>query len=176
MLVSLWNTLKSGWSRVNDAIMRGAARRPVPRFVSPEAVAAYLAARCEWTGDPLGGVADFNLHPYRLQAAMEQGREAVKRLHVDCDDYATWAYLALLTVPGCEPRIVTLLDGNVKLNDWGTHVVCAYTLAGRHGVIDPGGLRMLPDLSESTLCRVFTDAFAHRGYRYVSATHTDYPF
>lgn len=172
MIIQFWNALKSAWSRINDALMRGAARAPIPTFVSPEAVSAYLMARGLYTGDPWGGVLDFNLHPQRFQAAMMAGPEAVGRLAVDCDDYATWAHDALLTIPDCTPTIFTLRDGA----GWGHHVVCGYRLGDRYGVIDTNGHRVLPDLTSATLCRVFTELYQARGYRYAAAVATRYPF
>lgn len=172
MFVNLYNALKAWWSAVNNGLKLGAPRAPVSAFATPAEVGAYLMAHAAYTGDPLGGAADFFLHPERLQAAMNEGPEALKRLSIDCDDYATWAYAALSKVPGCEPRIYTLLDTGLV----GSHVVCAYTWRFRCGVIDTNGHRELPDLSERTLCDVFTAIYRTRGYRYVSATVTPYPF
>jgi hypothetical protein len=62
MLVALWNFLKAGWSRANDQIMRGAGRRPIPSFVSPEAVGAYAVARFKYQGDKFNGAGYFR-HP-----------------------------------------------------------------------------------------------------------------
>jgi hypothetical protein len=172
MFVALWNTAKSLWSRANDAIMRGANRRPVPTFATPEAAAAYLMKRAVYTGDPGGGILDFNLHPERLQWAMDTGPDAFKGLAVDCDDYATWAWVALRSVPECQPIIYTLLDAGLV----GSHVVCAYKWRTRYGVIDTNGHRFLPNIEPGTLCRVFSDLYAARGYHYVSAEPTAYPF
>ena len=50
MIIPFFNTLKSLWSRVNDQVMRGAGRRPVPALASPEAVGAYLMQHAKYTG------------------------------------------------------------------------------------------------------------------------------
>lgn len=172
MLIPFWNALKSAWSRVNDAIKAPEPRAPIPSFPTPENAATYLLAHSRYTGDPMGGAADFYLHPNRLQAAMNAGPEAIVRLAVDCDDYATWAHQALLTIPECAPQLFTLQDGN----GWGHHVVCAYRWRTRCGVIDTNGHRILPDLRPETICSVFTALYASRGYRYVAAVPTPYPF
>jgi hypothetical protein len=170
MLVALWNTLKSGWSRVNDQIMRGAPRRPIPSFVSPEAVGAYAIARFKYQGDRFNGAGDNYTHPERIQYGMETGDWG--NMPADCDDLALWAYQALKTVPGCSPYIVTLRDAGVV----GSHVVCAYRQGSTCGVIDTNGHRLLTDLTSATLCRVFTEVYARLGYRYVEAVITPYPF
>lgn len=171
-MIALWGIIKSLWSRVNDAMMGGAARAALPSFTSPDAAAVYLMEHALYTGDPGGGAADFYLHPKRLQAAMNAGPDAVKRLSVDCDDYATWAYQALLTVPECVPQIFTLLDAGLV----GSHVVCAYRWGLLSGVIDTNGHRYLINIEPDTLCSAFTDVYASRGYRYIAASPTAYPF
>lgn len=172
MIIPLWNTAKSLWSRVNDAIKAGAQRRRLPTFATPEAVSAYLMEHAIYTGDPGNGVLDFYLHPERLQWAMETGPAAFQGLAVDCDDFSSYAWLALRTIPECQPLIFTLLDQGLV----GSHVVCAYKWRTRYGVIDTNGHRSLPNLEPGTLCRVFSDLYAARGYRYVSAEPTPYPF
>lgn len=172
MIIGIWNTAKALWSRVNDAIKAGAQRRKVPAFSSPEEVANYLMTHAVYTGDPGNGAADFYLHPERLQWAMENGPAAFQGLAVDCDDYATWAHLALRSVPECQPIIYTLLDRRIA----GSHVVCGYKWRTRYGVIDTNGHRHVPSLDPGTLCRIFTDLYAAHGYHYVAADPTVYPF
>lgn len=176
MFVELYNTLKTGWSWANDRFLWGRDRRPVPTFDSPEAASAYLMTHADYTGDGPNGVLDFYLHPERLQAAMEQGHEAVKRLMVDCDDYATWAYAALRQVPGCTPLMYTLLDAGMRFN----HCICVYardTAHGRqYGAIDTNGHRPLANIEPATLCKVWTGLYGSQGANYLSATPTGYPF
>ena len=169
MIIPFFNSLKSLWSRVNDQVMRGAGRRPVPALASPEAVGAYLMTHGRYTGDLAGGALDNWTHPERFQCAMETGDW---RLPIDCDDFSAWAYVALLKVPGCEPQIMTLLDAGVV----GSHVVCVYRQGEHFGVIDTNGHRSLPSRDATTLCQTFTALYASRGYRYVSATPTPFPF
>lgn len=174
MIIPLFNAAKSAWSRFNDWIKRGEKRAPVPALTSPQAVADYIGHRFIYTGDPLGGAADFWLHPERLHAAMLEGPEAVRRLSVDCDDLASLAYLMLSKVPECHPTLYTLEDTSGK---WGHHVVCAYTWRGDvHGVIDTNGLTRLLSPSPQHLCTVFTAIYRSRGYEYTSAVPTPYPF
>ncbi|MBP7648430.1 MAG: hypothetical protein KA744_01155 [Phenylobacterium sp.] len=170
MLVALWNFLKAGWSRANDQIMRGAGRRPIGPFGSPEAVGNYAMARFKYRSDLGNGAFDNYTHPERIQYGMETGDWG--NMPADCDDLALWAYQALKTVPGCSPYIVTLRDAGVV----GSHVVCAYRQGSTCGVIDTNGHRLLTDLTSATLCRVFTEVYARLGYRYVEAAITPYPF
>lgn len=172
MLVQFYNALKTWWSNLNDAIMRGAPRRPVPFFLSPEAAGGYLFAHARYTGDPGNGVADFFLHPERLQAAMEQGDAAFAGLSVDCDDFASWAFFALRQMRDCTPTIYTLRDAGLV----GSHVITVYRQGGKCGAIDTSGHRLLPNLDPDTLCRVWSEMYASRGYRYVEAVVTPNPF
>jgi len=169
MIVNIFNTLKSGWSRVNDWVKRYDGRRPIPTLDSPETVGLYLILHAKYTGDLLGGAMDNYTHPERFQYAMET---QTWNLPIDCDDYAIWAYQALLRIPGCEPTIVTLLDQGVV----GSHVVCIYRTSKQCGVIDTNGHRLLTGRDPATICQTFTEIYAARGYRYVSATVTPYPF
>lgn len=174
MIISFFNVLKTAWSRVNDAIMRGSNRVPLPCFNSPAEASAYLMAHAVYTGDPLGGAADFFLHPERLQAAMQQGESYVRRLSVDCDDWGSWAYAALALIPDCHPQLYTLEDSS---GQWGHHVVCAYTWRGdQHGVIDTNGHARLLDRTQEQLCRRFTGVYKSRGYIFTAAVATPYPF
>lgn len=170
MIVSLWNNLKAGWSRVNDWLMRYHGRHPVRSFVSPEAIGSYLLLNAKYKGDLIGGALDNYTHPERFQYAMDTGDYG--SMPIDCDDYAAYAYKALQTIPGCEPQMMTLLDQGLV----GSHVVCVYRLGNQFGVIDTNGHRTLPSRDAATLCQTFTDIYASRGYRYVSATPTTYPF
>lgn len=172
LIVGAWNGAKSGWSRLNDWLMGGADRRPIPAFATPAEAARYLMDRALYTGDPLSGAADFYLHPTRLQAALEGGREALVQLSIDCDDYASWAYAALDRIPNCTPFLFTLRDAN----GWGHHVICVYRWNLRYGAIDTNGHRELPDLAPETLCRVWSEIYQRAGYRYVEAISTPYPF
>lgn len=174
MLIPIFNACKSAWSRVNDWIKRGSPRVPVPPLTTPQAVADYIGARFIYTGDPLGGAADFYLHPERLHAAMLEGPAAVKRLSVDCDDLASLAYLMLSKVPDCSPQLYTLEDSSGK---WGHHVVCAYTWRGDvHGVLDTNGIARLLSPGPDELCRHFTGIYRSLGYTYTAAVPTRYPF
>jgi hypothetical protein len=176
MLVAFYNGLKTFWSAVNNLVMGGAPRHPVPKFDSPEAAAKYLMAHVVYTGDGPGGVMDFYLHPERLQAAMENGKEAVERLMVDCDDYATWAYAALRQMVGVRPTIYTLIDSGMKFN----HCICVYTEDTPHGrlygAIDTNGQRPLANIEPSTICKVWTGLYGSQGANYIEADETPYPF
>lgn len=173
-LVQFYNALKAGWSRVNDFLMGGAPRRPVPKLGSPEQAGAYLMGHAVYTGDQWGGAGDNYVNPERFQYSMETGDWS--RIQTDCDDYATWAYAALRQIPGVTPQIVTLLDAGVKFS----HVICVYTQdgpAGRHyGAIDTNGHRPLANIEPGTLCKVWTGIYGPQGANYISATPTDYPF
>ena len=172
-MIELFNHFKSLWSRANDWIKRGEPRAPVPTLTTPQAVADYIGRSFVYTGDPLGGAADFYLHPERLHYAMIQGPEYVKRLAVDCDDLASLAYLMLSKVSGCTPALYTLEDGS---GNWGHHVVCVYDWYGATGVIDTNGHRRILNLTPERLCATFTDIYRSRGYKYVAALPTPYPF
>lgn len=174
MLIPIFNAAKALWSRVNDWIKRGEPRAPVPHFQNPTDVAAYLSTHGAYTGDPLGGAADFYLHPERLHAAMLEGPEAVKRLSVDCDDLASLAFLMLSKVPECSPQLYTLEDTS---GNWGHHVVCAYTWKGDvYGVIDTNGHARMLSAKPEALCVHFTGIYKRLGYVYGAAVPTPYPF
>lgn len=160
---------KAQWSIANDALRWWEPRRSVPVFHSPGEVAAYVA-RLAYTGDPLGGVADFYANPQRLAAAIENG--TARNQPADCDDFAGLAFVALRQIRGVEARIVTLVDAGVK----GSHVICVYKHGQTFGAIDTNGLRLLSDLSEATLCRTWSDLYKAEGYTYVLALTTPYPF
>ncbi len=170
MLVALWNVFKAGWSRINDQIMRDAGRRPVPLLLSPEAAAAYLKAHGRYVPDRFNGAFDNYTRPDRTQYAMETGDWG--SMPCDCDDWAIWAHEALRQMPGVEPYIVTLRDAGIV----GSHVICVYRQGSRYGAIDTNGHRFLTDIGPATLCRVWTNLYAARGYRYVEAAITPYPF
>jgi len=171
--IRAWNWCKTRWSRLNDWIMRGEPRKSVPLFASPVEAAEYLMAKAHYVPDPLGGALDWYVHPERLQAAMEDCRMAVARIPgVDCEDWATWAYVALLRIPGCKPRLLTLGDTSGR---WGHHVICVYSLAGKYGAIDVSGHRALADLDEARICALWT-SLNNDGTRYTEAVPTAYPF
>lgn len=170
MLISLYNNLKALWSRANDAIMRGAGRRAIPHLSSPEDVGAYLMAHGKYKGDKFNGILDNVTHPERFQYAMETGDWG--SMPIDCDDYAVWAYRALMLIPECHPMILTLLDERLV----GSHVVCAYRKGQVCGVIDTNGHRLLDNLAEETVCRVFSEVYKTLGYKYIKAVFTPYPF
>lgn len=173
-LVQVYNALKSGWSRLNDVLMAGAPRRPVPKFGSPEQVAAYLMSHVKYTGDQWGGAGDNYVNPERFQYSMETGDWS--RIQTDCDDYATWAYVALKQIPGVTPRIFTLVDAGVKFS----HVICVYSeknqYGTQYGAIDTNGHRPLINIEPSTLCKVWNGIYGSQGANYISATETTYPF
>ena len=173
MIVEFWNLQKMLWS-LTHFLTFGMVQpyAPVPTFASPAAAAAYLGERFVYTGDPLMGVIDFTVNPTRLQAAMEDGPEAVKRLALDCDDVAAWAFVALRQM-GATPTIYTLKDSSGK---FGHHVVTAYVWRGEQGVIDTNGHQVLRDVAPATLCYVFTDTYRRRGYQYTEAVVTACPF
>lgn len=172
-MIAFWNLHKMLWSLVlflTFGMVQPQA--PVPTFESPAAANAYLQAHCVYTGDPVGGAIDFVNAPTRLQAAMEQGPDAVKAMAVDCDDYGAWSFVALRNL-GATPTLYTLKDASGK---FGHHVVCAYTWKGEQGVIDTNGHHILPDTTPATLCATFTDVYRLRGYRYTEAVVTACPF
>lgn len=174
MIVGVYNTLKAGWSRLNDWLMWATPRRPVPTFPAPEDVASYLMTHGKYTGDQWGGAGDNYVNPERFQYSMETGDWS--RIQTDCDDYATWAYVALSKIPGVTPTLYTLLDAGVKFS----HVICTYsqdTSKGRvYGAIDTNGHRPLVNTDPTTLCKVWTGIYGDQGAHYVSATPTTYPF
>jgi len=176
MIENFWNAAKSVWSRLNDYFMQSQLRAPVPAFKSPADAGSYLYLNAKYTGDPAKGAGDFYLHPERLQAAMLNPK-MFDRLHVDCDDYATWAYAALRQVEGVTPYLMTLMDGSGKL---GHHVICAYrhdTPSGSvYGAIDTSGWQPLATLAEQAICKRWTDMYAGYGLSYIRATVTEYPF
>lgn len=170
MIVTFWNNAKSLWSRINDWVMRDAKRRQIPSFESPHGVSLYLSRYFVYRGDRFGGAGDNYTNPERLQYAMETGDWG--GMPTDCDDLAIWAYRALLTIPECQPVIVTLRDAGVS----GSHVICTYRWHSVCGVIDTNGNRTLPNLDAETLCSTFNEIYKTLGYRYVEAVTTDYPF
>lgn len=169
MLVDLYSAAKSLWSRLNDWIKQGEKRKPVPLFESPEVLGAWMQRHVPYTGDPGNGAGDFYLHPERLQHAIEKG--AAKSLHVDCDDWATYAFEALRLM-GARPLLFTLVDPGIT----GCHVICAYATPEGFGAIDTNGQRDLPNLLQSTLCVEWNRIYADRGYNYIQAVITAYPF
>lgn len=165
--------LKRGWSVANDAFTLGAPRAPVPRFGSPAEAAAYYQQKGNpYTGDPAWGALDFYTDPRRLQAALEAGPDAVKRLFIDCDDVAGWYHAAVRQMPGYTSHLVTLIDERIV----GSHVICVYQGPGGAGALDTNAHRPLPDLNEATLCGVWSNIYAGNGYRYIGAIATPYPF
>lgn len=168
MILAIYNTAKALWSRANDWIKAPEPRATVPAFDTPEQAAAYMAQHIPYTGDPAGGAADFYLHPERLQAAIERGY--VKTLAIDCDDFASWAYLA--TRDTGSRVLFTLRDGD----GWGHHVICVGRDRLGPWAIDTSGYRRLPDQSQGTILRVFNEVFAGSGVRFVEAVSTSYPF
>lgn len=183
MIIAAYGFLKAGWSLANDLIVRVfgiATYRPVPNLGTPEACAAYLLKNCEYTGDPGNGAVDLEIPAERLQAAMDRGHEAFKRLPVDCDDYAVWAVKAL-TLIGADARLFTLRC-RINVGDirnpanWGHHVIAVAMYKGRSVAIDTNGFHELPNALPSTLCSVWSSIYASRGYRYVEAVETANPF
>lgn len=174
MLVQFYNTLKAGWSRLNDFLMAGAPRRPVPKLVSPVSVGDYLLVHGKYTGDQWGGAGDNWVNPERFQYSMETGDWS--RIQTDCDDYASWAYVALRQIPGVTPIIFTLVDSGLKFS----HVICCYsqeTPSGKqYGAIDTNGHRPLINIEPGTLCKVWNGIYGPQGANYISATETSYPF
>lgn len=158
------------WSWVNNALTWWKPRRAVPRVSHPGDVAAYVAT-VPYTGDPIGGAADFYIHPERIVAALQAG--TANHEPIDCDDFAGLAYVMLRQIPGCVPKVVTLLDESGK---FGHHVVCVYEFNGNKGVIDTNGHTLLPYLSESIICRRFSEIYKSLGYRYFAALDSPYPF
>lgn len=187
MIVAAYSFLKAGWSLANDLIVRAlglASYRPVPRYPTPEAAAAYLLAHAIYTGDPANGAVDFSIPAERLQDAMERGPDAFKRLHVDCDDFATWAVKALALM-GYDARLITLRCRlGIGPENWGHHVIAVATGQGRTVGIDTNGFRELPDNQPATLCRVWSDLYKAvrlpdgriASYVYVEAVETANPF
>ena len=171
--VALYLGAKAGWSLANDHMMMGVPRRPVPSFDTPQAAATYYQGHGNlYTGDPLYGAADLYTHPNRVQAAIEIGPEQQRRTFIDCDDVAGWYLTALRGKPGITARIVTLVDAHLV----GSHVICVGLHNGQPFGLDTNGYRDLPDLTEATLCKVWSDLYASEGYTYVAALDTPYPF
>lgn len=172
---------KAAWSVANDVAVFWEERRPVPRFNHPAEIDAYVFARAEYRLDPLWGVGDFYTSPYRAQADMEKGVKG--RLFFDCDDLAGWAYKALIQLPACRAKVITLLDARVS----GSHVITVYNAGGLVGAIDTNRHRLLPALHgtdpfsnwerlEKVLCEEWGRIYAQQGYRYLFAADSPYPF
>lgn len=168
---------KASWSAWNDSVMAGAPRLAVPTFASPQAAADYYFRERgnPYTGDPLYGALDHYLNPQRLQAGLAAGPDALRRLWIDCDDVAGWYLHATAGIPGLSTKVVTLIDPELSLAN-GSHVILAGTFAGQPFGLDTSGYRALPDLDEATLCRVWGALYAERGFEYVGAVDTPYPF
>lgn len=177
MIIDFWNLNKALWSLLIfltfGAVMPQA---PVPTLATPQDVASYVL-RLPYTGDPVAGVIDFSNAPTVLAGAIETG--AAGRLAIDCDDFAVLAYACLKQIKGCHPQLVTLKDASGK---FGHHVICVYFQVRQplgelaRGAIDTSGWRALPDATPATLCRVWTELYATRGYHYTEAHPTVYPF
>ena len=177
MIIAFWNLHKALWSLVYWLTFGTVqATAPVPTLASPEEVGAYVG-RLGYTGDPLSGVVDFTHAPEVLAGAIEHGTTGL--LALDCDDHAVLAYACLKKLPGVSPQLVTLRDGSGR---FGHHVICVYHRIGqpygelRRGAIDTNGHRELPAATPEALCETWTAIYASRGYRYVSAIPTPYPF
>lgn len=171
-LVSIWNNLKTAWSNA-ISLLNGPKRTPVKKFTSPEEVAFYLYENFIYTGDPLGGAGDFYTHPEEMQAAFNSGSDAVRKLFLDCDDCATYAYAALKTIPNCKPILYTIYD---KSGNWGHHVICCFRINDYYGVIDTNGFNELPSLHPKIICELFTRIYKSRGYVYTECVYTPFPF
>lgn len=171
-MIQIWNTLKAAWSNA-ILLLGGPKRESIKEFTSPEEVALYLQENFIYTGDPLGGAGDFYTHPEEMQAAFNSGKEAVSKLHLDCDDCATYAYAALKTIPNCKPLLYTIYDSS---GNWGHHVICCYRYDNKFGVIDTNGLNRLPSLNGKIICELFTKIYKPRGYVYTACVYTPFPF
>ena len=176
-MIEFWNLNKALWSLfywMTFGLVTPQA--PVPKFDTPLMVSAYVL-RLPYTGDPGRGVVDFSNAPTVLAGALETGTAG--RLAIDCDDFAVLAYACLKQMPGYQPQLVTLRDDS---GGWGHHVICVYHRVVQpygeleRGAIDTSGWRSLPDATPATLCRVWTELYAARGYRYTAAIPTPYPF
>jgi hypothetical protein len=166
-----FNWLKLCWSAVISACFR-LERRAIGPFASPVEVWQYLERHYTYTGDKLLGMnVDFYMDPFKFQTAMELGK--AKDLPIDCDDVASWAYHALLTVPNCKPRVMVLHDAPPYD---GCHCICVFELDGKYGAIDTNGLSTLPDLSEATICAHWKALYAASHYEYHTATVVTCPW
>ena len=177
MLIQAYNLLKNLFSVIIDGVYGGVPRRPVPVFSGPMAANTYLQINCKYTGDPGKGIIDYSTNPEVLQAAMEAGAKGNKdaafaNMHIDCDDYAAWAYAACHKIPGCLGNIYTLLDSGLV----GSHVIFVGFYKGGYFAIDTNGYRVLPDNTETTICRVWSTIYAGNGYKYIQAVITPFPF
>jgi hypothetical protein len=145
-VLDIW---KQGFSAVVDwTLLASLPRRPIGPFTSPLAVWQYLEARYVYTGDPWDGRIDLVLNPYKLQGMLEKGKEYAKRLPVDCDDVAAWAFKALKTIPGCTAQMFAIYDPYPS--KW-AHCICVYELNGKFGAIDTNGHRELANLQSATI-------------------------
>ena len=176
-LAASYLTAKGEWSRINDQIMAGTPRAPVPQFSSPQAAADYyfVGRGNPYTGDPLRGALDYYLHPERLQAGLEGGPDEWKKLHIDCDDVAGIYLKMIQHLPGMDARIFTVVDARFTLNNM-SHVICAGSWNGQAFGLDTNGYRPLPNVTEATLCQVWNAIYASYGANYVIALETPYPF
>jgi hypothetical protein len=182
MLIQLYNTLKNIFSIAIDVITgNSVTRTPLIHFSDPRGVAAYLQTMAKYTGDPGYGIVDFSTNPQVFMSAMLAGAmvgkdAAFANMHIDCDDYAAFAFAACYNIPGVAGKIYTLLDSGLV----GSHVIYVGYYKSQFFGIDTNGYRNLPDAEDKTICdtwsRVYAKVPGFPGYNYISATPTPFPF
>lgn len=180
MLIQTYLALKAGWSFLVDRFFSPIQRKPLPVFATPREVSDYLQRYAVYTGDPLQGAADFYTDPQVFQSAMELGQQIGKEVafaklncHIDCDDYAGYALKACQQIKGCSVRLITLEDISAH---FGSHVICAGLWNGGYFAIDTNGYRDLPNWNRETLCKVWNAIYSGRGYNYIDAIESPYPW
>lgn len=161
---------KEGWSRA-FAWLDGSKRNPLPPFGDHEELATYMETRLRYVPDPLGGAIDFYTHPERTQWELDNSWPR------DCDDYASYAFLALSRLPGYEPRMVTVVDRGLK---W-SHVICLFRQGHRAFVLDTNGLNelrpgMSPTQDLDQAKDLMQEFYGPSGARYGLMVPHRYPF
>jgi hypothetical protein len=182
MIIEFYNTLKNIFSIAIDVITgNSVTRTPLIKFPDPRGVSAYLQTMAKYTGDPLNGIIDFSTNPQVFMAAMIAGQTVGKdaafaHMHIDCDDYAAFAYAACYSIPGVTGKIYTLLDSGLV----GSHVIYIGYYKGQFFGIDTNGYHVLPDAEDKTILSTWSQIYAKApgfpGYNYISATPTPFPF
>lgn len=177
MLMHLYNILANPFKLALSQAASGTfwlPRRPIGPFATPLEAWQYLEARYTFTGDKLFGLkVDFYMDPLKFQYMLEQGKAFAAKFPIDCDDVASWSFIALSTVPGCKPQVKVLYDAPPFFR--GCHCICVYELDGTFGSIDTNGHHTLPDLSDATLCKTWSDIYYTQGFRYQEAVTVNSP-
>lgn len=165
-MIQAYLSAKAALSRLL-AMFDGPKRSKLPVFTSARELAAYMDQNFKYVPDPPG--LDFYTHPGRTQYEIDARTYAYP---CDCDDYAAYAYAALLRLPNHIPEIITILDGWIS---W-SHVVCVFRdPAGQSWCLDTNGLAPLPQGPTVQAARELTQRRYTKAH-YIGAESTEYPF